>query len=138
LARVLGLIATIYTALGDRDAARQVLRDALGTQQQPSLDVNLTGLLEKVAAMHPDAASAPAPLGSASALRERSHSPVFPAEREEYERCYAMVRAKHGAEEFDCAVASGYTLTRDEAIYSALSLLEPGAVNSPATARPPT
>jgi tetratricopeptide (TPR) repeat protein len=138
LARVLGLIATIHTALGNRDAARQALREALGSQRHASLDINLAGLLEKVAAMHPDAPSAPALLGSAAAMREQSHNPVFPAQREEYERCYAAVRAKQEPEEFERSVASGRALARDEAIGSALSLLEHGSVTSPVLARPAT
>ena len=129
LARVLGLIASIHVALGDRNAARQALREALRTHRHARHDEILAGLLEKVAAMHPDAASAPALLGGASALRERSHSPLFPAERAEHERCYAEVRAKRAPEEFDRGVASGHTLTRDEAIDGALSLLKPGGVS---------
>lgn len=124
LARVLGLIATIHAAPGDRDAARQGLRDALSTQRHASLADNLAGLLEKVAAMHPDAPAAPALLGTASAVREQQSVPVFPAEREECENCHAQVRAAHGASEYERAFAAGRTLEREKAIDSALALLE--------------
>jgi hypothetical protein len=63
-------------------------------------------------------------LGIASALRERWHIPVFPAERQEYERCYAMVRAEHDASEFKRSLAAGSALERQDAIDRALTLLE--------------
>jgi hypothetical protein len=128
---VLGLIATIHAALGERDAARQGLRDALSTQRHASIDDNLAGLLEKVAAMHADAPSAPALLGTALALREQQSVPVFPVEREEYERCYGEVRIAHGASEYERALAAGRAWERERAIDSALALLEGNATTAP-------
>jgi len=74
--------------------------------------------------MYPDAPVAPQLLGSAAALREQWSVPVFPAEREDYESWHAAVRAKHAPVDFDRAVAAGRALSRDEAIQSALPLLQ--------------
>jgi tetratricopeptide (TPR) repeat protein len=131
LAGVLGLTASIRLALGERDAARQALRDALVVQRRTHRDHGLPELLEKVAAMNPDARSAPALLGIASALREQWHVPVFPGEREEYERCYADVRAKHDADEFQRALAAGRTLERETAMETALTLVGDDRLTAP-------
>jgi len=131
LASVLGLVAGIRLASGDREAARRALRDALYAQRRTSLYYGLPELLERVAAMHPDAPSAPALLGVASALREQWHIPVFPVQREEHDRCYAAVRARYGAEAFNNGLTSGHALTRDEAIDRALGLLGDGAFTAP-------
>jgi hypothetical protein len=82
----------------------------------------LPGLLEAIAGMHPDAPVAPQLLGSAAVLREHWNVPVFPAERAEYESLHAAVRARHVDADFDRAFAFGRTLTRDDAIKTALTL----------------
>ena len=72
--------------------------------------------------MHPDAPVAAQLLGSAAALREQLNVPLLPTERAERERRHADVRARHPDTEFNRAFAAGRTLTRDDAIQSALAL----------------
>jgi hypothetical protein len=96
------------------------------TQRSPphrSIGCCIPRLLEVAISLHPDAPTAPALLGSAGALRERWHLPAFPAERAEYERMCAAVRAKHAGLDFERDVAAGRALTRDEAISMALALV---------------
>jgi predicted ATPase/class 3 adenylate cyclase len=124
LAGTLRIIGRVHAALGEVDAARRALFDGLIEQQRANRDIALPGLLEAIAGMHPDAPVAPQLLGSAAVLREQWNVAVFPAEREEYERWHAAVRAKHAPVDFDRAVAAGRALTRDETIQSALALLQ--------------
>jgi predicted ATPase/class 3 adenylate cyclase len=131
----LGMIGRIHAELGDAAAARRALLDGLDAQRRADYDHALPKLLEAVAGLHPDAAAAPALLGSAAALREQRNLAVFPAEREEHERWYAAVRAKHAGADFERAVAAGHALPRDAAIESALALLQD--VGSAAEARGP-
>jgi non-specific serine/threonine protein kinase len=124
LARTLGTVGRVHAALGDIDAARRALFDGLIEEQRANRDAALPGLLEAIAGMYPEAPVAPQLLGSAAALREQWNVSVFPAERAEYERWHAAVRAKHAPVDYDRAVAAGRALSRDEAIQSALPLLQ--------------
>ena len=127
LAGALRIVGRAHAALGDMGAARHALFDGLSAQQGANWDPWwLPTLLEAVAGMHPDAPIAAALLGGAAALREQWSIPVFPVERADYERCYAVVRATvtQPGGDLDRAIAAGRTLTRDEAIESALALLQ--------------
>ncbi len=124
LAHALCTLGRVHATLGGLDAARRALFDGLIEQQQAHRDTALPGLLEAIAGMYPAAPVAPQLLGSAAALREQWNVAVFPAERAEYERWHAAVRAKHAAVDFDRALATGRALTRNETIESALALLQ--------------
>jgi len=124
LAGTLRIIGRVHAALGDVDAARRALFDGLIEQRRANQDKPLPGLLEAIAGMYPAAPVAPQLLGSAAALREQWNVAIFPAERAEYERWHAAVRAKHAGTDFDRAVAAGRMLSRDEAIQGALPLLQ--------------
>ena len=122
LARTLCTVGRIRAKLGEVDAARRALFDGLIEQRRANRDIALPGLLEAIAGIYPDAPVAPQLLGSAAALREQWNVLVFPAERAEYESWHTAVRAKHTDADFDRAFAAGRSLTRDDAIQSALAL----------------
>jgi hypothetical protein len=122
LARTLCTVGSIHATLGKVDTARRVLFDGLIEQQRTNRDAALPGLLEAIAGLYPDAPVAPQLLGSAAALREQWNVPVFPSERAQHERRHADLRARCTDAEFDRAFAAGRSLTRDDAIQSALAL----------------
>ena len=120
LARALCAVAEAAAALGDDDAARRAVVEALVAQRGANRDTPLPALLEWVAGRYPQATVAPRLLGSAAALRERWSVPVFAYDRAELDGRHAVVRAQHGA--FDHEFAAGRRLSRDEAIACALAL----------------
>ena len=123
LAMCLKALVRAHSALGDVDSARRALCDAIDAQRPLHPSRGLPALLETVAAMYPQSSHAPALLASAAALREQWRVPVFPAERDEYERCYALVRAEHGDAGLERTIASGLRPGREQAIEIALALL---------------
>jgi len=123
--RAMGLrtLARVRNALGNIDEARRALCDAIEAQRPLERNHALPNLLEAVAGLSPDAAAAPMLLGGAATLRELWRVPLFPAERDEYERSYAAVRAQHGDDDFERGMASGRVLDRHAATDCALALL---------------
>jgi tetratricopeptide (TPR) repeat protein len=122
LVRAFCTLGCTHATLGQSDAARRALFSGLVEQQRTERDTYLPVLLEATAELHPDSAVAPRLLGSAAALREHRNVPLLPHDRAEHERRHAEVRAKHPRAKFDRAFAAGRTLSREEAIESALAL----------------
>ncbi len=122
LAGSLSIVGCIHAARGDLASARRALRDGITAEQQTDRDTALPGLFEALAAMHSDEIAAAQLLGSAAALRERWHVPVFPSEHADRERRFANVLARHTASDFDLAYTVGRGLSRDAAIQRALAL----------------
>ena len=123
LASGLNLLARVHKALGDHEASRRALSDAIEAHRALDPSRGLPSLLEVVAATYADTDVAPMLLGCAAALREQWRVPLFAPDRSEYERCYADVRSARTAQEFERAFASGHALGRDAAIERALELL---------------
>jgi tetratricopeptide (TPR) repeat protein len=78
LAGALRSASGAHVALGDGEAARRALADALDAQRRTDYDRWLPRLLESVVGLWPQSPAAPSLLGSAAALRERWALPVFP------------------------------------------------------------
>ena len=124
LVSALGVVARLQFAGGDREAARKALGEALREQRGLTRDRRLPMLLELVAETCAECARAAALLGGASALRERLSVPVFPVEREDHDRGCAAVRARYAPCDYDQALEAGRSLSRDDLIDIALSVLE--------------
>ena len=123
LTGALRIVGCIQAELGERQAARRALLDAIDAQGGVTFDGGLPRLLEAIAGMHPEAPVAPVLLGSAMAMRNHWKLPMLQAEREEHDRWHVAVRTAHSDGDFDRAVSIGQALTRDEAIQNARALL---------------
>ncbi|HET7097363.1 MAG TPA: hypothetical protein VFJ68_08215, partial [Casimicrobiaceae bacterium] len=134
----LRLLVRVHHALGNHEAARRAMCDAIEVHRWLGPGRGLPSLLETVAATCPDADVAPTLLGCAAALRTRWQVPVFAPHREEYGRCYAQVRAAHAAGDFERAFAAGRLVEREKAIDSALALLSKGDATDGVEAGAPT
>jgi len=120
----LSVIARLQLAGGESGAARRALAEALREQRGLTRDRRLPMLLELVAETCADFARAAALLGGAGALRERLSVTVLPVERDDHDRGCAPVRARYAACDYDQALEAGRSLSRDDLIDIALSVLE--------------
>jgi predicted ATPase/class 3 adenylate cyclase len=123
LAAGLRALVRVHAAVGDENATRKALVEALEAHRVLDRNRSLPGLLETAARMEQESEAAPKLLGSAKAMRERWCAAVPPAESDEHARCHAAVRAAWDAPEFERLFAAGHALDRDAAIETALALV---------------
>jgi hypothetical protein len=116
-------LVRVHAAVGDENATRKALVEALEAHRILDRNRSLPGLLETAARMEQESEAAPKLLGSAKAMRERWCAAVPPAESDEHARCHAAVRAAWDAPEFERLFAAGHALDRDAAIETALALV---------------
>jgi len=111
----------VHESRGEASAARDAYFAGLREAKLATSDAALPGLLEAIAGMHPESAAAPRLLGAAAAARQLHDAPTAPFEQDDVNRWYAAVRSAHGPD-FEPAFAAGRSLSREEAIATALSL----------------
>lgn len=112
-------LGQLAAARGDPGAAQGFLQESLALLARLGGTAGIAECLEGgagLAAVHAQPERAARLLGAAEALRDRSGAPLPPADRADYERLVAGVRAALGKKTFTAGWAAGRALPLDQAI----------------------